>query len=411
MHKKRCVENPDPQKRILILTADAGFGHRSAANAIKEALEETYPGKVIADVVNPLDEPTAPDFLHNSQSDYDRWVRHVPELYQLGYEASDRPVPTAIMERSLVVLLEETMRILLDKYRPDVIVTTYPAYQAPMLAALRIKRCRKPFYTVITDLSTLHRLWFYPRVTGCMVPNSLVADLALNHGINEAKIFITGIPVSPKISRESRSKAKIRQDLGWQEDLPTILAVGSKRVDRLMDTLNVINHFGAKIQLAVVAGKDEDLYKALSQVEWHIPVYLYDFVENIPSMMKATDLLVCKAGGLIVTEALACALPLMLIEVIPGQETGNAEYATAYGTADIAQTPVEVLETLDHLMRNDQALLKKRSKNAQQIGKPRSAFDTADLLWKAAQGEMTPVKPRRKSAHPENPDVTKPDHA
>ena len=30
----------DPKKRILILTADAGFGHRSAANAIQEALEE-----------------------------------------------------------------------------------------------------------------------------------------------------------------------------------------------------------------------------------------------------------------------------------------------------------------------------------------------------------------------------------
>jgi 1,2-diacylglycerol 3-beta-galactosyltransferase len=404
MRNKGCVENPDPQKRILILTADAGFGHRSAANAIKEALEITYPGKVIAEVVNPLDETTAPDFLHNSQSDYDRWVRHVPELYQLGYEASDRPVPTAILERSLIVLLEETMRLLLDRYKPDVIVTTYPAYQAPMLAALRRKRCRKPFYTVITDLSTLHRLWFYPRVTGCMVPNSLVADLALNHGIDEAKIFITGIPVSPRISRETRSKAKIRQDLGWQEDLPIILAVGSKRVDRLMDTLNVINHYGGQLQLAVVAGKDEVLYAALSQVEWHIPVYLYDFVENMPAMMKASDLLVCKAGGLIVTEALACSLPMMLIEVIPGQETGNAEYATAYGTADIAQTPVEVLETLNHLLRNDQALLKKRAENAQLIGKPRSAFDTAEILWKASQSELAPVKPRRKPTHPKSRD-------
>ncbi len=411
MPNKGCVENPDPQKRILILTADAGFGHRSAAIAIKEALEETYAGKVIAEVVNPLDEPTAPEFLRNSQSDYDRWVRNVPELYQLGYEASDRPVPNAIMEQSLIILLEETMRNFLETHKPDVIVTTYPAYQAPMLAALRRKRCRKPFYTVITDLSTLHRLWFYPLVTGCMVPNALVADLAFDHGIDESKIFITGIPVSPQIGSESRSKAEIRKELGWQEKLPTILAVGSKRVDRLMDTLNVINHFGGEIQLAVVAGKDDVLYAALSQVDWHIPVYLFDYVENMHLMMKAADLLVCKAGGLIVTEALACALPMLLIEVIPGQETGNAEYATAYGTADIAQTPVEVLETLNHLMRNDQALLKKRSKNAQQIGKPRSAFDTADILWKAAQGEMTPVKPRRKSAHPESPDATTPDKA
>ena len=34
---------PEP-KHVLILTADAGFGHRSAANAIAEALQETHGG-------------------------------------------------------------------------------------------------------------------------------------------------------------------------------------------------------------------------------------------------------------------------------------------------------------------------------------------------------------------------------
>lgn len=398
MRNQGCADNPDNQKRVLILTADAGFGHRSAANAIRDALELSYPGKVIADVVNPLYEPTAPEFLRNSQSDYDRWVRHVPELYQLGYQASDRPVPTAILERSLVILLEESMRITLEKFKPDVIVTTYPAYQFPMLTALRRKHCRKPFYTVVTDLSTIHRLWFYRKVTGIMVPNTIVADLAMNAGMEAEKVAVTGIPVSPRISLENRGKSEIRRSLGWEEHLPTVLAVGSKRVDRLLDTLNVINHFGANLQLAVVAGKDETLFAQLSEIEWHIPVHLYDFVENMPPMMKAADLLVCKAGGLIVTEALACALPMLLIEVIPGQETGNAEYASAYGTADIAQTPVEVLEALHHLMRNDQMLLKKRADNAKLIGRPRSAFDTAELLWQAAKAENTSVKARKKAA-------------
>lgn len=403
MPTKGCADNPDGQKRVLILTADAGFGHRSAANAIRDALEISYPGQVPTEVVNALDEPSAPEFLRNSQSDYDRWVRHVPELYQLGYQASDRPVPTVILERSLVVLLEETMRSLLDRYKPDVIVSTYPLYQFPMLAALKRKRCRKPFYTVVTDLSTIHRLWFYGKVTGIMVPNTIVADLAMSYGVDAEKVTVTGIPVSPRMSLESRSKPEIRRSLGWEEHLPTVLAVGSKRVDRLLDTLNVINHFGGNLQLAVVAGKDEALYRELSEVEWHIPVHLYDFVENMPVMMKAADLLVCKAGGLIVTEALACALPMLLIEVIPGQETGNAEYANAYGTADIAQSPIEVLEVLQHLIRNDHALLKERAENARLIGKPRSAFDAAGLLWQAAKTENTATKTRRTAVIKSNP--------
>lgn len=395
MAKKGCEENASAVKRILILTADAGFGHRSAANAIRDALEARYAGQVVTEVVNPLDEPTAPEFLRNSQSEYDRWVRHVPELYQLGYQASDGPIPTAILERSLEILLLETMRIMLERYKPDVIVTTYPAYQAPMHAALRLKRCHKHFYTVVTDLSTIHRLWFFPRITGLMVPNSLVADLAMSSGVDAEKVFITGIPVSPKIEMETRGKTEIRRELGWQEAIPTILAVGSKRVDRLMDTLNVINHYGAKLQLSVVAGKDEELYHSLSQVEWHIPFHLYDYAENVPTMMKAADLLVCKAGGLIVTEALACGLPMLLIEVIPGQESGNAEYVTAYGAADIAQSPVEVLEKLDHLMRTDRSLLKRRTENARLLGKPCSAFDAAEILWKASVSVIAAPKTHR----------------
>jgi len=366
-----------PKKRVLILTADAGFGHRSAAIAIQAALEEQYRGQVTVDVVNALDETTSPAFLRDSQSDYDRWVRNVPELYQLGYQAS-----------------LTTTRLLLDRYKPHVVVTTYPAYQTPMLTAIRRhKRSRIPFFTVVTDLSTIHRLWFDRRVTGCLVPNSLVADLATTYGVDTSKVTITGIPVSPAISHESRARNKIRKELGWLPDIPTVLAVGSKRVDRLMDTLNVINHFGCDLQLAVVAGNDEVVYNELSRVDWHIPAYIYNFVENMPTLLKASDLLVCKAGGLILTEALASGLPMMLIEVIPGQETGNAEFVTAYGAADIAQSPIEVLETLRHLMKDDQSLLKKRAANAALMGKPRSAFDTAHILWNAME-----TKPRIKKS-------------
>lgn len=392
-----------PKKWVLILTADAGFGHRSAANAIQAALEELYGGQVTVDVVNALDEPTSPAFLRDSQSDYDRWVRNVPELYQLGYEASDNPVPTAILEQSLIILLLETMRLLLERYKPNLVVNTYPAYQTPMLTAIRrFKRSRIPFFTTITDLSTIHRLWFDRRVSGCLVPNSLVADLATTYGVDASKVTITGIPVSPAIIHETRAKNKIRKELGWLPDIPTVLAVGSKRVDRLMDTLNVINHFGCDLQLAVVAGNDEVVYNELSRVDWHIPAYIYNFVENMPTLLKASDLLVCKAGGLILTEALASGLPMMLIEVIPGQETGNAEYVTSYGAADIAQSPIEVLETLRHLMKDDQSLLKKRAANADLIGKPSSAFDTAKILWKAME-----TKPRIKKAVLSAPDLPK----
>ncbi len=67
-------------KRILILTADYGYGHRSTANATAEALRDTHGQECKVDIVNPLDDPRAPAFMHANQKDYDRLVREMPEL-------------------------------------------------------------------------------------------------------------------------------------------------------------------------------------------------------------------------------------------------------------------------------------------------------------------------------------------
>lgn len=388
------------RKKVLILTADAGFGHRSAAIAVAAALEEKYSEDTIVEIVNPLDDNRVPSFLRDSQSDYTKWVRNVPELYQLGYEASDSLIPTRLMENSLVVLLIDALRGILDASNPDVILTTYPLYQSALTTLFRSKRYRVPLYTAITDLSTVHRMWFHKYADGCLVPNNLVADLAASCGMPPEKITITGIPVHPNVVKDSREKNELRKELGWLPDVPTILAVGSNRVERLVDTLNIINHYGGRIQLVVVAGKDEHLLREINQFEWHIPAHVYNFVDNIPTMMHAADMIICKAGGLIVTESLACGLPMILIDIIPGQETGNAQYVTGLGAADLAESPIAVLETIDHLLINDQLILKQRAANAAKHGQPRSAYKIADILHTTLEKTADlPPRPRRKGLH------------
>jgi 1,2-diacylglycerol 3-beta-galactosyltransferase len=387
------------RKKILILTADAGFGHRSAANAVAAAIEEKYSDELSYEIVNPLDDKGTPAFLHDSQADYTKWIRSVPELYKLGYDASDALIPTTLMENSLAMLLNDVMRDILKKHQPDTILSTYPMY-APVLTTLfRQKRYKVPLFNAVTDLSTVHRLWFHRKVDGLLVPNRLVADMATSYGMNPEKITITGIPVHPNVIKETRTKNEVRADLGWTPDIPTVLAVGSKRVERMVDTLNILNHFGGPLQIVVVAGKDEQLLQELKHFDWHVPAHIYDFVENIPMMMHAADLIICKAGGLIVTESLACGLPMILIEIIPGQETGNAEYVTALGAADLAESPVAMLEDLSHLLLNNHSLLRQRSENAARIGQPRSAFKVADILYNSVKETPAHVWITKKSRH------------
>lgn len=373
------------KKRVLILTADAGFGHRSAAIALEEALTIRHDKLIDVMVINPLDDKRAPLFLHESQADYDKWVRKAPELYKLGYEASDRMVPSAILESGLTVIMFELMRDLLRKHRPDVVVSTYPLYQHSLTGVLTAFKAKIPIITVVTDLATVHRLWFNNRVDSILVPTEIVRDLAIENGISAEKLHITGIPVHPQISLTDRPKREIRAKLGWEADMFTVLAVGSKRVDGMEDALNVINHFGRPLQLVVVTGKDEEMFADLNAEEWHIPVHLYDFVTNMAEMMHAADLLICKAGGLIVTEALACGLPMILINVIPGQETGNMEFVVNNGAGVWAENPMRVLEAMAHYTTGNQEQLEQAAAAAKHLGKPKAAFDAAEIVWEAAQ--------------------------
>lgn len=96
--------------------------------------------------------------------------------------------------------------------------------------------------------------------------------------------------------------------------------------------------------------------------------------------MKAADVIVSKAGGLIVSESLACGLPMILFDVIPGQETGNANFVIENGAGTLVETQMGMLETLSHLLANNGSLIEKQSMNSRKLGHPSSAYLAADLV-------------------------------
>ena len=121
--------------------------------------------------------------------------------------------------------------------------------------------------------------------------------------------------------------------------------------------------------------------------EWHLPAHIYGYVNNLPSMMLAADFIVCKAGGLIVSEALAAGLPLLVIEAIPGQETGNVDYIVRGEAGTFAENPVAALETICHWLAQDGAALRERRSRARQLGRPEAAIRVAELAWQAAEAD------------------------
>ena len=113
-------------KRILILTVDTGFGHRSAAKAIAAALQELYGERCLVEIVNPMDDERVPNLLRNSGDDYDRVVREMRGLYKLNYAIGNTPAPSAIVDGVMTVVLlflipAITMRLYAEEERSGTI--------------------------------------------------------------------------------------------------------------------------------------------------------------------------------------------------------------------------------------------------------------------------------------------------
>lgn len=371
-------------KRILILTADYGYGHRSAANAIAEALHETHGQECKVEIINPLDDPRAPAFFRENQNDYDRVVREMPELYKLGYHASESRLVGDLIKGTFTLALFNVLREIIRQKQPDVIVCTYLFYQGILSAVFAVEKRRIPLLTVVTDLETVQSLWFHPAADLCLVPTQTVYDLAIEAGLPPKKIKITGIPVRPDLVKGDQDKASLRMSLGWRPDLFTVFAIGSKRVEHLYDALRVLNHSGLPLQLVIAAGGDDELYQRFQETEWHVETHCYNFVAEMGTFMRAADCILGKAGGLTVSEALACGLPLILVDVIPGQETGNANHVVSGNAGVQVSDPIEGLEAICHWLEKDRRLYSQQALNARRLGHPRAAYDVADLAWAAA---------------------------
>ncbi len=378
-------------KRLLILTADAGFGHRSASNAVGQAFTLLHGAEGEVFIVNPVFDNAAPAFIRKSQQDYDHTVVQNPVLYSFSYKISDSIPASMMVNATMRVLLNKTMGRIVEQYQPDYVLSTFHFYQSALAPILRAQPRLIPFFSVVTDLADVHQLWFEGSPDILFVPTESVRKQALSSGLPEQRVVLSGMPVDTAIAMETRPKEEIRVSLGLEPDLPVVLVVSSNRVrrDHLEQLLQSVNCCGKPFQLAVISGGDSVLFADLNRINWNIPVHVFEYTRSMPAFMRASDLLVSKAGGLITSEALACGLPILLIENLPGQEEGNMRFLCREKAALAVSDPASFSREIDDLFSNQQSRLKEMAANASRIGKPEAAFTIAETIWQTAANEIS----------------------
>ena len=83
----------------------------------------------------------------------------------------------------------------------------------------------------------------------------------------------------------------------------------------------------------------------------------------------------------LIAESLACGMPVIITEVMPDQERGNAEVVVESGAGEVALGPGKLVEVLGHWLAHDGRLLSERGQRAQALGRPRAAYTVAEYVW------------------------------
>jgi 1,2-diacylglycerol 3-beta-galactosyltransferase len=157
---------------------------------------------------------------------------------------------------------------------------------------------------------------------------------------------------------------------------------GGEGMGPLYDIARGIAQTGLPIQMAVVAGRNENLRVRLNDVRWEIPAHIYGFVTNMPDLMRAADLIVTKAGPSSIVEAINAGLPIILSSALPGQEDGNVRWVVENGAGLWAPGPQRVVAAVCQLLKGGPEKLAEAASNVRRLARPHAALDIAEEIGK-----------------------------
>ena len=343
---------PNRKPHILFLFSDTGGGHRSATEAIIEALELEYPDTFTCEKVD-IFKDYAPRPL-NRMPDWYPYMVLAPQLWGASFRVTNGRSQARAITATMWPVAARTARNIIRHHPSDLVVTVHPLAVSWILKALG--KNRPPFITVVTDMVTTHALWFDKRSDAILVPTEIARQKAIQYGMPPQIVKVVGQPVARKYCIPSGDKASLREKLGWPKDKFIVLAVGGgDGMGPLGQTARAVADSGLDVALVVVAGRNERLKTSLEKTRWQIPTLIYGFTKEMPDFMRAADVLVTKAGPGTIAEAFNAHLPIILFSKLPGQEDGNVTFTVAEGAGVWAPTSSRVVSTLRNWVNNPEA--------------------------------------------------------
>lgn len=373
--------------KIHIYHANAGHGHRKVAEVTAEALHAKGLSAQDVKVFDGLD--FTPGYFRSAYpATYYYSVKHIPKIWGWFYETLDLPKIYGPV-RGLRSIYNHAMgKRLIEEVRrekPDVVLCAH-FFTAELFASAKKRgEIQSTLITIITDFYP-HTFWVNEGTDYYWVMGEEGKKDLLGRGVSAEKIIAGGIPVAPAFKPLGR-KNEILKKWNLDPDRFTVLFTsGSFGLGKQAMILKEMEPFKDKIQCLVVCGNNKQLETDLKREQWPFPVQVFGFVDFMPDLMEASDLMLAKPGGSTTTESLAKGLPMVILDPIPGQESRNAKLLLENNASFTIAEPFQIRPILKAVLEQPQ-VLKDKHAIIKKIARPNAAEDLADFVIKSAARE------------------------
>ncbi|WP_078546297.1 MGDG synthase family glycosyltransferase [Litchfieldia alkalitelluris] len=247
---------------------------------------------------------------------YLKWIHTLPNTYHWLYQ---KQVYNEGKEKKSYKLYEQLflpfMKRLIQEKNPDIIICSHalPSYMLNVLK--KNKMINTPIINVYTDYF-IHSFWGKKYIDYHFVPHEALKETLKENGVEEHKIYITGIPVHPLITRSN-----IKDFTNYKNCTVMGGSLGVGMIEKLIPKMAK----SEKINYRILCGKNETLYKKVKQLNNPL-IEAFPYISSRKEMnriYKETDVVITKPGGITISECLSKGIPALIYHALPGQEQIN----------------------------------------------------------------------------------------
>ncbi len=370
-------------RKIFVCSAGFGEGHNTAARNLVTALNEVGGDAVDAEFLDVFG-LCRPRVYAALRKGYVGLMNRSPTLWSAMYRLFDAQGSGGAAMPFLGPERRAFARRLAED-RPAAVVSTYPAY-GYLLEEIARRGGPTGFQrvTVVTDSITINSVWHRCRSDFYCVPNEETAETMRQAGVPAEKLRVLGFPVEERFADTGALPTRPDVDGPDGRRVLYMINAGRRAAPEVVRRLLALD-----VALTVTVGRDEMMKATVERLtaergSRQRPVQVIGWTREVPELLASHHLLISKAGGATTQETIAAGCPMIISQVAPGQEEGNAELLVRNNAGRIGLDPEGIGRAVEEAFADGARVYREWSTNIAQLRRPDAARDNARFILEQA---------------------------